>query len=224
MLFDEIFRDPIKHDTLSSLSVHYFLKSHRVKMKVKLLNIQTREDCLIADKEDKLKYFREKFTIPNEIIYMMGNSLGLCPKKVHDVVSRVILDEWGTQAIEGWSKADWYKLPQKVGNKLGKLIGAEDDETLIAESTSVSIFKCLATSIGIQKIDNPHRRVIVLEKENFPTDNYIAEGLLNLLATDGYEIRYFDWENPIEKVVDDDAVVVLLSLVNYRTGKKYFFY
>lgn len=187
---------------------------------MKLLNIKNREDCVIADNEDNFKNFREKFIIPDEVIYMMGNSLGLCPRRAHDAISRVILDEWGTQTIEAWSKADWFKSSQRIGNKLGKLVGAESDETVMAESTSVSIFKCLATSIGIQKIDNPGRRVIVLEKENFPTDNYVAEGLLRLLATDGYEIRYFDEENPIERVVDGDTVLVLLSLVNYRTGRK----
>lgn len=188
-------------------------------MKVKLLNIKSRDDCVFADREDDLKNFRDKFIIPADTIYMMGNSLGLCPKKANEAVSRVILNEWGTHTIEAWSKSDWFKSSQRIGNKLGKLIGAASDETVMAESTSVSIFKCLATSIEIQKIDNPHRRVIVLEKENFPTDNYIAEGLLQLLATDRYEIRYFDDKNPIERVVDEDTVVVLLSLVNYRTGK-----
>lgn len=191
-------------------------------MKVKLLNIKSRDECNLADKEDVLKDFRDKFIVPENTIYMMGNSLGLCPKKAHEAVSRVVLDEWGTQAIEAWVKSDWFKSSQRIGNKLGKLIGAADDETVMAESTSVSIFKCLATSIGIQKIDNPQRRVIVLERENFPTDNYIAEGLLQLMATDAYEIRYFDEENPIEKAVGDDTVVVLLSLVNYRTGNYLF--
>lgn len=192
-------------------------------MRVKLLNIKTRDDCVIADNEDNLKKFRDKFIIPDKFIYMMGNSLGLCPKKAQEVASRVILDEWGQHTIEGWSKSDWFTSSQRIGNKLGKLVGAEDNETIIAESTSVSIFKCLATSIGIQKIDNPERRVIVLEKENFPTDNYIAEGLLHLIATDGYEIRYFDEKNPIENVVGEDTVLVLLSLVNYRTGRKLIF-
>lgn len=190
-------------------------------MKVKLLNIKNREDCLQADNEDDLKNFRDEFIIPDDTIYMMGNSLGLCPKKAQETVSRVILDEWGKDAIESWAKADWFKSPQRIGNKLGKLVGAEADETVMAESTSVSIFKCLATSIGIQKIDNPQRRVIVLEKENFPTDNYIAEGLLQLISSEGYEIRYFDEENPIERVVSEETVLVLLSLVNYRTGESF---
>jgi kynureninase len=188
---------------------------------MRILKFQSREDCEEADHVDPLRQFREKFHVPDDTVYMMGNSLGLCPRESQAALSRFILNEWAEQHIEAWSKSKWFISQSLTGNKLGKLIGAKNDETITAESTSVSIFKCLATSIAIQKIDNPSRRTIVLERDNFPTDNYIAEGLLRLIRSEGYEIRYFDDDNPLEKVVNNDTVAVLLSLVNYRTGYLY---
>lgn len=187
---------------------------------MKQLKLVNRDDCLRADEVDSLRDFRDKFLIPDGVIYMMGNSLGLCPRGAQEAASRIIIEEWGVQTIEAWTKSKWFVSSELIGNKLGKLVGAGINETVMAESTSVCIFKCLATAIAIQKIDNPNRRVIVLERENFPTDNYIVEGLLNLISTDEYEIRYFDVEHPLEEAVRDDTVLVLLSLANYRTGLK----
>lgn len=188
---------------------------------MRLLKVESRDDCRSADEVDSLRDFRDKFLIPEGLIYMTGNSLGLCPRGAQEAASRIITEEWGKQTIEAWSRSKWFISSELIGNKLGKLVGADIDETVIAESTSVSIFKCLASAIAIQKIYNPDRRVIVLERENFPTDNYIAEGLLNLMKTDEYKIRYFDNETPLEEAVRDDTVLVLLSLVNYRTGLKF---
>lgn len=185
---------------------------------MKILNINNRGDCAAADDVDPLRKFRELFLIPKGT-YFMGNSLGLCPRAAEKAVSNFIVSEWGANGIEGWNKCNWLSYPRMIGDKIGKLIGAEDSETIILESTSASIFKCLTTSIAIQKIDNLHRSVIVVERDNFPTDNYVVEGLLALI-NQGYEMRFFDnEENPLEKTVGGDTAVVLLSLVNYRTGQ-----
>ncbi|KAG5680289.1 hypothetical protein PVAND_009807 [Polypedilum vanderplanki] len=181
----------------------------------------TREQCEIADENDELKIFRNKFKIPQDTIYLIGNSLGLCPIESQKIANRVIKQEWGQNHIDSWNTAGWYHLPVKVGNKIGKIIGAEQNETIISDSTSINIFKCLGTSIAIQKIKNPDRRIILLERENFPTDLYIAQGLVNLLSTDEYKIRYFDDDNRLEDVLGDDVVCILLSHVNYRTGQLY---
>lgn len=186
------------------------------------LKIKSRENCIQADAEDKLREFRDKFEVPQNSFYFMGNSLGLCPRDILTPISK-ILDQWKTQAIEAYAKSDWFYFPLIVGNKLGKFIGAGNDETVMVESTSVAIFKCLNVAIEIQKIDNPNRKVILLERDNFPTDNYIAEGFLNLIKSEKYELRYFDENNPIEKFLNYEVAVVLLSLVNYRTGEQYFF-
>lgn len=187
-----------------------------------ILAINSRDDCIFLDESDHLRDFRDKFIIPDGAIYFMGNSLGLCPVSANKAISSFINNEWAKYGIEGYSKLNWFDMNQRVGEKLGLLIGAESGETILLESTSTSIFKCLAASIGIQKLDSPEKRVIVLERDNFPTDNYIAEGLLTLIENDGYKIRYFDDnEMTIEKAVEDDTVLVLLSAVNYRTSYLY---
>jgi kynureninase len=186
---------------------------------VKITNLKTRALCVEADEKDELRHFREQFKIPPNTIYLIGNSLGLCPADADKVANRVINKEWALNHIDSWNIAGWYQLPLRVGEKIGKLIGAGSNETIVSDSTSVNIFKCLGTSIAIQKIRAPERRTIVLERENFPTDLYMAQGLVNLLATDEYKIRYFDDDNQFENVLDDDVVVVLMSHVNYRTGQ-----
>lgn len=183
-----------------------------------IFKIKNREDAIKADAVDKLRGFRNKFEIPQDSFYFMGNSLGLCPKDIMQPISRII-NQWKTQAVEAYSKSDWFDFPTIVGDKLGNFIGAENGETVMAESTSVATFKCLSVSIDIQKIDNPHRKIILLERDNFPTDNYIAEGLLSQMKCDEYKIRYFDdYNNPLDQSLNEDVAVILLSLVNYRTG------
>lgn len=181
--------------------------------------LKTRDDCIEADSNDELKEFRDKYIIPSGLIYFNGNSLGVCPKNTVDVVAQIIKDEWATKLNASY--ADWSQLPIQIGNKLTKLIGGEFGETIPSESTSTSLFKCLGTSIGIQKIDNPSRRVIIVEENIFPTDIYIVEGLVRFLSSDGYSIRFFNDENPLEKVVAEDTVAVILSHVNSFTGKAF---
>jgi kynureninase len=186
---------------------------------VKISKLRTRSQCERADEVDELRHFRSKFQIPPNTIYLIGNSLGLSPIQSQEVANRVIKHEWGQNHIDSWNTAGWYQLPGRAGDKIGRLIGAENGETIVADSTSVNIFKCLGASIAIQKVKNPGRRVILLERENFPSDLYVAQGLVNLLATDDYKIRYFDDENRLEDILDDEVVVVLMSHVNYRTGQ-----
>ncbi|KAG5666315.1 hypothetical protein PVAND_017814 [Polypedilum vanderplanki] len=172
-------------------------------------NLMTFEECVKADENDELKNFCSKFQIPPNTIYFCGNSLGLCPIESEKVVNQII-QEWEQNHIHSWNLA--IQLPLKVGNKIGKLIGAEENETIIADSTSINLFKCLGTSIAIQKIKNPNRRSILLDRENFSNDL----GLLKLLSTDEYKIRYFDDENQLEDFLNDDVVCILLSHVNYH--------
>lgn len=188
-------------------------------MKDKILKLNSRLECIDADDRDELREFREKFIIPKGVTYFLGNSLGVCPKDAVKASSRVIENEWSTDLIESWNTAGWLDGSQRVGNKIAKLIGAMENETTVCDSTSINIFKCLGTSIAIQKIDRPERRVILLERDNFPTDIYITEGFIRLLNTDGYEIRFFDDESPFEENINEDVAVVLISHVNYRSGR-----
>jgi kynureninase len=180
--------------------------------------IKSLKDCKEADKFDDLSNFRDKFTTPDDVIYLCGNSLGLCPSSTSHVANRVIVDEWALNHIESWNTADWYHLPKRVGNKIGKLIGANNDETIVCDTATVNIFKCLGTATSIQKIKNPDRRVIVVEKENFPSDLYVVQGFVRFMEADGYEIRYFDANTSLDETLRNDVAVVLLSHVNFKTG------
>lgn len=153
-----------------------------------------------ADELDELKHFRDKFIVPEGIIYLNGNSLGCCPRGTSEVVNNVI-NEWAQKLNIAYEIHRWHKGNLKLNANVAKLIGGEVDEVMVEGNTTHNIFKVLGTSIAIQKIDNPDRRVIVLEGGNFSTDNHCAQGLVNLLKTDGYQVRYFDDENPIENAV-----------------------
>lgn len=182
-----------------------------------LRKFETRNECIEADFNDELKEFRDKYIIPSGLMYFNGNSMGVCPKNTVDVVSRLIKEDWANNLTESYNH--WYDFPKKVGDKISKLIGGDIGETIPSESTSTNIFKCLGTSIAIQKIDSPNRRVIIVEENIFPTDIYVVEGLVRLLSNDGYSIRLFNDKNPLETVVAEDTVAVIISHVNAFNGK-----
>ena len=133
--------------------------------------------------------------------------------------SREVLEqEWGTGLIRSWNAAGWFDLPSRLGDKLGRLIGAGPGEVVVTDTTSLNLFKALAAALRIQQASRPHRRVIVSERDNFPTDLYMAQGMIDFLQR-GYELRLIDAEHPLEQAVGaDETAVLLLSHVNYRTG------
>jgi kynureninase len=175
----------------------------------------TRSDCLTLDARDPLAVLREQFALPAGKIYLDGNSLGVLPKATAARVAQVVQREWGEHLIESWNSADWIHLPQRVGNKLARLVGAGPDELVVADSTSVNLFKVL--SAALTSADAPGRRTIVSERDNFPTDLYIAESL----AKDrGFELVLVDTPEQIEPLLARGEVAVLmLTQVNYRTGR-----
>ncbi|MGN6580189.1 MAG: kynureninase [Bordetella sp.] len=179
--------------------------------------MQTRESCLQADRCDSLARLKALFSLPPGVIYLDGNSLGAMPKSAHARGTQVIEQEWGTGLIRSWNTANWFDLPVRLGNKLGRLIGAGDDEVVVTDTTSLNLFKSLAASLRIQSQAQPGRRVIVSERDNFPTDLYMIQGMIDLLQQ-GYALRLIDEPTQLEPSLDDDVAVLLLSHVNYRTG------
>jgi len=167
------------------------------------------------DRADPLARFRERFAVPEGIVYLDGNSLGPPPKATAPRIAAAIADEWGKDLIGGWTRHGWIDLPLRLGNKIARLIGAAPGEVAVADSTSVNAFKLLAASLALR----PERRVIVSERDNFPTDLYIAEGLVRLLDR-GHELRAVAAED-LAGATDGDAAVVLLTEVNYRTGRRH---
>jgi len=182
--------------------------------------MKTREACLEADRLDPLAPLKQEFFLPEGVIYLDGNSLGVQPKAAVARAGEVLNQEWAVGLIRSWNTANWFELPRRLGIKLGRLLGAGDDEVVVTDTTSLNIFKALAAALRIQQADHPERRVIVSERDNFPTDLYMIEGMIDLLQQ-GYELRLIDDELPLERALRDDVAVLLLSHVNYRTGALY---
>ncbi|PYI69468.1 kynureninase [Arthrobacter livingstonensis] len=188
------------------------------------LDLVTRDACVAADAADPLASFRSRFILPEGVIYLDGNSLGPRPVGALERAQQVIAAEWGEGLIRSWNTAGWFELPGRLGDKLAKLIGGRDGETVVTDTTSLNLFKALASAIRIQQVDQPGRRVIVTERDNFPTDIYIAEGItdfLNSVAEETgirYEVRLIDAELTLDAALDGSTAVLALSHVNYRTG------
>ncbi len=170
----------------------------------------TREDAEALDREDELAAFRERFVLPDGVIYLDGNSLGPLPKATKARLAKVIEQQWGQSLIRSWTEHRWIDLQFRVGEKIGQLTGAEAGTTVVADSTSVNLFKLLAAALDRR----PGRKVILTEKGNFPSDLYVAQGLTELLH-DGHEVRAV---SDVGAAIDEQTAVLMLTHVNYRSG------
>ncbi len=173
----------------------------------------TRADLATLDRADPLARFRDEFILPEGVIYLDGNSLGALPRATPGRVAAVVEQEWGRGLIRSWNDAGWIGLPERIGDKIGRLLGAPAGTVITADSTSVNVFKLLAAAVGLR----PERRVILSEAGNFPTDLYIAEGLIELLGGK-HELRTVA-ADAIAGALGPDVAVVMLTHVNYRTGR-----
>ncbi len=160
---------------------------------------------------DPLRHFRERFTLPDGVIYLDGNSLGALPKATPGRIAEVVAQEWGDGLIRSWNDADWINLPQRVGAKIAGLIGAAPDEVVACDSTSVNLFKALAAALALR----PGRKVIVSEPGNFPTDLYVVQGLEALGLA---ELRIAEPAQILD-AIDEDVAAVLLTHVHYKSGR-----
>ena len=179
------------------------------------MNKLTREDFTSLDKIDPLAKVRDEFSLPQNLIYFDGNSLGPLPKCTIHTLETMIQKEWGNGLISSWNKENWINMPRELGNKIAPLVGAKLGEVIVVDSTSVNLFKVLTSALLLNK----NRRVIVSEAENFPSDLYILEGV-NKMFGESYErhlIEEGDYE--IDKYIDTSTAVVMLSHVNYKTGR-----
>lgn len=171
-----------------------------------------RAACQAMDAADPLAPLRDRFDLPEGLIYLDGNSLGAMPKdaaaRAHDVVTR----EWGTGLIKSWNSAGWFDLPVRLGDKLAPLIGAAPGEVVVCDSTSQNLFKVLSAAVALR----PDRHVLILEGSNFPTNNYIAEGVA--AATGGrVEVRLCE-KDEIAEAIDEDTIAVAITHVHYKSG------
>ena len=176
------------------------------------MNRLTRDDILALDKNDPLSGFRDRFSLPDGVLYFDGNSLGALPKVSAERLRQVVDREWGRDLIRSWETNGWMELPQRAGGKIAQLIGAQPDEVVVCDSTSVNLFKLLVAAIGLR----PERSVIVVGRSEFPTDQHISQGVAALLGR-SYSLRTTD--DDVRSVIDADVAAGVLSHVNYKTGR-----
>jgi len=171
-------------------------------------------EVLNLDSNDPIGYKRHEFLLPNDTIYMDGNSLGPLSKVASDRVTAVVSDQWGKGLIHSWNSHSWIDLPLNVGDKIAPLIGAEKGQVIVCDSTSVNLFKVLASALAL----NPKRSRVLSQRENFPTDLYMAQGMSELLGASRCELTTVVEDQLIESL-DDSVAVLMLTQVNFRTGR-----
>jgi len=172
------------------------------------------QDCEVLDQQDPLRQLRDQFDLPDGVIYLDGNSLGVLPRATPTRVAQAVTQEWGQDLIKSWNSAGWFTLPQRVGDKIARVIGAGAGEVVAADSTSINLYKVLCAALHIAAADAPHKKTIVSERSNFPTDLYIAQALCQ---ERGYTLQLVEAED-IGTALQGDAAILMLTHVNYRTG------
>ncbi|MFT4634195.1 MAG: kynureninase [Candidatus Pseudothioglobus sp.] len=175
----------------------------------------TRQDCIELDVADPLRAHRHDFAMPDNLIYFDGNSLGALPHCVVERLGTTVTSQWGEDLIRGWNK-HWIDMPVSVGEKIAPIIGAAAGQVVCADSISVNLFKLLAAALQL----NPGRHTIVSQTDNFPTDLYMAQGLSRLVGDKHCRLKQVD-EAQLLQSIDDDTCVVMLTEVNFRTGRRH---
>jgi kynureninase len=176
----------------------------------------TRDDCLALDRDDPLAPLRERFVVPEGLIYLDGNSLGVLPRATAARLAEVVQREWGEGLIGSWNSAGWIDLPRRIGDKIAGLVGAAAGELVVADSTSVNLYKVLSAAAQIAGQDAPARRTLVSERSNFPTDLYIAE---SVCRQHGWQLELLEAGALEARLAQGDVALLMLTHVNYRTGR-----
>ncbi len=173
----------------------------------------TSDDTRALDEADPLASLKQRFALPPGVIYLDGNSLGALPRATADVLDDAVTRQWGNRLIRSWNEG-WIEAPQRIGDRIAPIIGAAPGEVIVADSTSVNLFKLLVAALRI----HPTRRTIVSEQGNFPTDLQIAEGALGCVA--GARLKAVPRAN-LTTALDGDTAVLLLTQVQYKTGARF---
>ena len=154
---------------------------------------------------------RQAFELPEGVIYLDGNSLGPLPRAARERVANAVTEEWGGMLIRGWTQAGWIDLPARVGDRIARLVGAAPGTVMACDSTSVNLYKALSAAMALR----PDARVVLSDTGNFPTDLYVAQGLL---AGTGCKLRIVP-PDEVAAAIDDSTAVLMLTQVDYRTGR-----
>lgn len=181
------------------------------------MTLPDRPAALALDAADPLAPLRAQFEIPPGLIYLDGNSLGVLPRATAARVQQVVQQEWGQGLIGSWNSAGWMALPQRVGDKIARLVGVGEGELVCADSTSINLYKVLAAALSIVQADDgsASRRVVLSERSNFPTDLYIAEAICR---ERGFTLELAEADE-IPARLDARVALLMLTHVNYRSGR-----
>ena len=174
----------------------------------------TLQDCQALDAQDPLRALRERFALPQGMIYLDGNSLGAQPKAAAARAAEVVTQEWGQDLITSWNKAGWITLPERLGNQFAAWLGAGQGELVFTDTTSINLYKVLSAAARIAREDAPGRKKLISERSNFPTDLYIAQSVCQEY---GLELVLLEPEE-IAGALQTDVAISMLTHVNYRTG------
>lgn len=173
----------------------------------------TRADCEAADRDDPLAPWRDRFVLPDGLVYLDGNSLGALPRGVPERVRRVVEEEWGRGLIGSWNRAGWVDLPRRVGERIGRLVGAEPGSVVAVDATSVNLFKAVEAALDLR----PGRPELLTDTSNFPSDGYVLQGIAQRR---GIGLRIVEPEE-VEGAIGEEAAVVALTQVDYRSGRRH---
>jgi kynureninase len=173
----------------------------------------TLDEAQELDTSDPLAFARERFRLPDGVIYLDGNSLGALPAAAPAALAKTVKRQWGTDLIASWTEHGWIDWPTRIAAKLAPIVGAKPNELLVADSTSVCLFKLLAAAVR----GRPGRKTILTQKRNFPTDLYVAQGLADML---GLQLQAVE-PDEVRASIGDDTAVVTLTHVDYRSAAFY---
>jgi kynureninase len=169
-------------------------------------------EATALDAADPLRGMRELFHLPDDVLYLDGNSLGPPPKAAFAELEKTARHEWGEGLIRSWNAAGWFTLTDTLGDRVGRLIGADPGETVVTDTTSINIYKALHAALSLRA----ERTVILAEADSFPTDLYIAEGVAAARA--GVRLRLASAGVALDSLIDEQTAAVLINHVDYRTG------
>ena len=172
------------------------------------LILNSREQFLRLDVEDPLASIREQFDLPPRLIYLDGNSLGAMPREARNRLSEA-MSQWAHGLISSWNNAGWAEASTRVGDKIGRLLGAHSSEVVLGDTTSVNLYKALSAALSLQP-----GGAILTDEQNFPTDLYIAEAVAKKW---GVELRRVP-RNRLGEAIQHGVAVVTATHVDYRTG------
>ena len=173
--------------------------------------ITSRSDAAAHDGTDPLGFARERFTLPDGLIYLDGNSLGALARHVPAAMADAVTRQWGHDLISSWNGNGWWTLPGRVGDRIGTLVGAAPGQIVCGDSTSVQLFQAMTAAARLR----PDRRVLITDGAGFPTDQYAADSVAALLGLQVRRVAPAD----LDRSLDGDVAAVALSAVDYRTGE-----